>query len=703
MPTLYKTPGVYIEELPVAGPIEAVGTSTAAFVGPALAGPMNKPVKVTSWDQFVATFGKNVETEFGTNRTPYSAFPRRLYMPYAVRGFFDNGGTVCYVVRVGNAVRAGRNLNDRTPTAEGGPGVALRVEALKEGVAGGDITVEVLDQNAATTKLARTSVATTAATVVGSKEISVASLSGIGPGDKVVIGTGTGQETGVIERTLVDKSGASSVNKLLMKNPLAHAHQTGQTVRHAGLLAGDTRLRVEDTRGIERGTVLHIKEGTTPKEEHAEVVHVVQLRADTNDSADKRPGFVTVRAGLANAYPLDSTDVTVKSLEFGLKITGAGGATETYNTLSMSPDHSRFYGRILNGVPLINSRLVEVRAPDDPGSAPPPKNLPAAMATAVALKRANGTDASGTDGAEDNLLALDPSHFDKGINALEKIDDVNILCVPDAATNISNLPPLRSAVQSAMITHCERMFDRVAIIDPSAKLGLTDEPEKGILGQRNSLPGTPRGFAALYYPQIVIQDPQESRRISVPPSGHLAGVYARSDATRGVHKAPANEPIRGALALESELTDAEQGELNIQGVNVLRIFPGTGPVVWGARTLSTDTAWRYISVRRLFLQIEESIQEGTRWAVFEPNNLALWQKIRRNVTAFLNGFWRDGALFGATPEQAFYVKVDEELNPPEVRALGQVIIEIGLVPAFPAEFIVFRIQQMPGGIDVSEL
>jgi phage tail sheath protein FI len=135
---------------------------------------------------------------------------------------------------------------------------------------------------------------------------------------------------------------------------------------------------------------------------------------------------------------------------------------------------------------------------------------------------------------------------------------------------------------------------------------------------------------------------------------------------------------------------------------VLRVFPGRGVTVWGARTLSTETAWRYVSTRRFFLMVEESIQEGTHWAVFEPNNQALWAKIKRNVTAFLTGQWRDGALFGTMPEDAFRVKVDEELNPPEVRALGQVIIEVGLVPVFPAEFVIFRIAQLPGGAEVTE-
>jgi phage tail sheath protein FI len=169
-----------------------------------------------------------------------------------------------------------------------------------------------------------------------------------------------------------------------------------------------------------------------------------------------------------------------------------------------------------------------------------------------------------------------------------------------------------------------------------------------------------------------------------------------------VFKAPANETIRGVLALERTLTEDEQGLLNENEINVLRAFPGRGPVVWGARTLSKSTQWKFINVRRLLLFIEESIQEGTRFAVFEPNNLALWQTVKRQVTEFLTRVWRDGGLFGATPDQAFRVRVDEELNPPSTRALGQLVIEVIVVPTTPAEFIVFRVIQDSTGASLQE-
>jgi uncharacterized protein len=195
-------------------------------------------------------------------------------------------------------------------------------------------------------------------------------------------------------------------------------------------------------------------------------------------------------------------------------------------------------------------------------------------------------------------------------------------------------------------------------------------------------------------------------RILVPPSGHIAGVYARSDAERGVHHAPANTPIQGAIGLEDNLMGAQMNPFNQAGVNVLCLFPGSAQVVvWGARTTAdpSDTDWRYVNVRRLMLYIEESIAEGVQWAVFEPNNSALWQKLKRSIQEFLTRVWNDGALAGETAEQAFYVRIDEGLNPPSLWALGKLIIEIGLAPIRPAEFIIVRLDLSDGGAAVTEV
>jgi phage tail sheath protein FI len=194
-----------------------------------------------------------------------------------------------------------------------------------------------------------------------------------------------------------------------------------------------------------------------------------------------------------------------------------------------------------------------------------------------------------------------------------------------------------------------------------------------------------------------VMDPLSKSPMLIPPSGHVAGIWARTDATRGVHKAPANEVVLGANGLGFQVTGPEQGAMNQSGINCIRSFPGRGIRVWGARTLSSDPEWRYLNVRRLFNFVSESIMEGTQWAVFEPNDQRLWTQLRISAANFLTRVWRDGALFGSTPAEAFYVKCDAETNPPDVVEAGQVVVEVGIAPVKPAEFVIFRISQFTGG------
>ena len=281
-----------------------------------------------------------------------------------------------------------------------------------------------------------------------------------------------------------------------------------------------------------------------------------------------------------------------------------------------------------------------------------------------------------------------------GFAGLEAVDDITMLSVPDLMAvyeqGIIDMEGLQ-AVQLAMLAHCELMGDRVAILD--APPGLNAQQVKE---WRVDKAGYDSKYAALYWPWIKVFDPLSGRARFVPPSGHMAGIWARNDDTRGVHKAPANEVVRGAISLELNLTKAEHDQLNPNGINCIRSFPGRGIRVWGARTISSDPSWRYLNVRRLFNYVEESIFEGTQWVVFEPNDQRLWGRVKRTINAFLLRVWRDGALFGATPDQAFFVVCDETNNPPEVRDAGQLIVDIGIAPVKPAEFVVFRIAQFSG-------
>ena len=286
-----------------------------------------------------------------------------------------------------------------------------------------------------------------------------------------------------------------------------------------------------------------------------------------------------------------------------------------------------------------------------------------------------------------------------GVGGLETLEDVTMVAVPDLMAAYEqghiDLDGVQ-VVQQAVIDHCTLMQDRMAILDAPP-----EHSAQQILDWRREKTNYDSRFAALYWPWVEMFDPGTNQTRLVPPSGAVAGIWARTDTTRGVHKAPANEVVMGATKLGFQLTSVEQGELNRLGINCIRAFSGRGIRVWGARTLSSDSSWRYINVRRLFNYVVSSILAGTQWAVFEPNDLELWQRLNRTVSAFLLGMWRGGALFGATPSEAFYVKCDAETNPPDVIESGQVVIEVGIAPVKPAEFVVFHIAQLPSGGSVS--
>jgi phage tail sheath protein FI len=277
----------------------------------------------------------------------------------------------------------------------------------------------------------------------------------------------------------------------------------------------------------------------------------------------------------------------------------------------------------------------------------------------------------------------------------ETIDEIAIVAAPGV---------LDANSQSLLITHCAQLTqDRFAILDSPATVETTGALDLTLFDPANAKSVMPpfTDYGAVYFPWIQVFDPATQfvnpagdGMQFVPPSGHVAGIYARVDSVRGVHKAPANETILGALGLRYNLSKAQQDGLNPRGVNCIRNLNGNIRV-WGARTIGGDANadLKYINVRRTLLFIRESIDEGTQWVVFEPNTSSLWAKIERNISAFLLGVWRDGALFGDTPDQAFYVKCDAELNPPEVRDLGQVITEVGVSIVRPAEFVIFRISQ----------
>lgn len=378
----------------------------------------------------------------------------------------------------------------------------------------------------------------------------------------------------------------------------------------------------------------------------------------------------------------------------GISLQVSDGPEDTFNlTVKRGSDEEKFEGLTMargakNVLEVVNkqSKLVTLEEVATKGLAIP-ERVPAAGTYALAVSTTMALAPVSPDQYEGNVADR------SGLGGLEAIDQVTMVCAPDVMAAYEQGALDKDgvkAVQLAMIAHCERMGDRVAIIDP-----LPDMNAQEAYDWRQNGAGYDSKYATMYYPWIQIANPVPGGPSTtlVPPSGHIAGIWARSDGERGVHKAPANEIIRGVLGLPITLTPSEQGVLNPVGVNCIRTFPGRGIRVWGARTLSSDPSWRYLNVRRLFNYVEKSIYIGTQWAVFEPNDALLWAKIRRDVGSFLQRAWMDGALFGATPEQAFFVKCDEENNPSITRDAGQLFVDIGIAPVKPAEFIVFRIGQ----------
>jgi uncharacterized protein len=406
----YTTPGVYIEELPAIGPIEAAGTSTPAFLGPALSGPINAPVKITNWTQFKNTFGG------------YMIGPPRFYMAYAVKGFFDNGGTVAYIVRVGTGVRAYLDLADRANI----PGIALHVEAKVEGVAGNNITIEVQNAqivppaNNAKVHKDRAAIASGSANLIVLQNLADAKR--FRGGDTVTI-------EGTAERVVIDHIVGPD---LVLETSLAAAHNPGDFVRIADLAVNQKTFRVENNNGLEPGSVIEMTQGG-----HVED-HVIDGVA--GDFITLSGAGVGANFGTAQGDP----DTTVQSFEVTLIVTSPPSAPENFPNLSMDTRHSRFWARV------VNSSYVNVLPPAVPSAAAPPANRPAVI---PATNLANGTN--------DNPALLGLVHYSAGLDSLVPLQDVELVAVPDRTDQ---------AVQQAVIAHCEKMFDRFAILDAGPNL-----------------------------------------------------------------------------------------------------------------------------------------------------------------------------------------------------------------------------------------
>ncbi len=738
----YLSPGVYVEEVDAGPrPIAGVSTSTAGMAGVTVRGPdTGKPRLVTNFLEFQRTFGGFVPTPEPSVRDAWANNPgeggRWWLFPLAVKGFFDNGGQRLYVKRVvgKDAVAAkgtlGRGLtasivadaatgadslqlshligfagddqvaiirgDDRQPihtariaaydvtsrritldaplhaevraargdfvqVGERSDTPSLEFSAVNPGAWGSDVQVRIQPMVGASLPVlpdpregALFVTQLTADATADSTTVEVAEVTGLPPSpapDKmwVQIGRGVFQVT----------AGTPADGKVTLTFAAGVTHpawETGLTVRRvrSASPSGPQRtLRVGGASRLYTGAVVQLDHG------HRLTVHrVVSVDLDV----------VTFDVDVPEDV-LESDRLYLVEAQVNTRFEAV---TETFSNLRLTGDGPSSLAGVLAG----QSQLVRARGlaglSDDPTKFPTP-------AVGSWLTLANGDDSFGSLSVGDFVGEDGGSGQRTGIVALEDIDEISICAVPGMWSG---------TVLSALITHCETLKDRFAILDP--KDGLDVE---GIQTFREPFDTK---YAALYYPWLVTRDPSVNADVEVPPSGHMAGIYARTDVERGVHKAPANVVIRGIRltdGIAQDVTKRHQDLLNPKGINALRFFPGLGHRVWGARTLSSDSSWKYINVRRLFLFLEESIDEGTQWAVFEPNDESLWALVRQTVTNFLTTVWRGGALAGTTAEEAFFVACDRTTMTEDDLANGRLICVIGVAPVFPAEFVIFRIQQ----------
>lgn len=432
-------------------------------------------------------------------------------------------------------------------------------------------------------------------------------------------------------------------------------------------------LELETVFGIEKGTLLKIGS------EYKTVNEVIKTEDTSKVILDNR-----VNASF-------SKDTEVSTIEFDLTVK-FDSMEEVFKNLSMNPSHSRYFENIITKDTSQLIRVKDARKDANPSD----KRLMPTEDKIPAWKLSGGRDGIPGDvdlfGVYKGTENIEPERR-TGLQTLMNIDDISIVAMPGITTQ---------ELQNQLIVHCDNMRNRFAVLDSIGNADLNQVQNQRILHDSK--------FAALYYPWIRVFDPVSKKPINVPPSGHICGIYARSDNERGVHKAPANEVVNGALDLEEIpesgtkriITKGQQDILNPKGINCIRVFPGRGIRVWGARTISSDSLWKYVNVRRLFIYIEESIYKGTQWAVFEPNNEMLWGRVKATIDEFLTRVWRDGALMGLKADEAFFIKCDRSTMTQDDIDNGRLICIIGIAPVKPAEFVVFRIAQWAGGSAAKE-
>ncbi len=455
-------------------------------------------------------------------------------------------------------------------------------------------------------------------------------------------------------------------------------------------------------RGLTRGAVVEVTPpGTTPPAPDADLSASTLMVVDIDDSTvDTNLQAQQIFVDATGAPQSPAAGSTIKEVTLRVQVIGSDDRIDVVDGLATHPAQKRWIARVMeasdpedeNGI-----LWIDTAAPDDPA-------VPANLGRAIGLMEALETTAEGTrlTGGNDGDLPLpsdlrgdmadpdDPLQKATGLEALGEVDDIAIVALPDGGAYDD--VTLAEGAAGEVIGHAEEMRYRIAVVD--AQRGSSMNEIREFRGKFDTT------RAALYHPWIEILDPLERpaqgappRRVMLPSSGFVTGIYARNDITRGVFKAPANEVVRGLTKFEANVNKARNDVLNPEGINALRFFEGRGNRVWGARTMTSDPEWKYVNVRRLFIFLEHSIDKAMQWAVFEPNNDRLWRNIRQMVEDFLYVQWLNGALLGAKPEDAFFVRCDRTTMTQNDLDNGRLICLIGVAPTKPAEFVIFRIGQ----------
>ncbi|PPK67156.1 phage tail sheath subtilisin-like domain-containing protein [Actinokineospora auranticolor] len=744
----YLSPGVYVEEVDAGPrPIAGVSTSTAGMVGVTQRGPTSgKPKLVTNFLEFQTTFGGFLPEPEPAVRDAWANNPteggRWWLFPLAVKGFFDNGGQRLYVKRVVSttAVPAAGTLGQGlvSPIARDAAAGATTLElGHLIGFTGADAISVVRggDNVEIDTATITAYNATTRRIVLDAPLVAEVKAA---RGDYVQVGTRAATPSlrfsanspgswGSAVRVRVQPSVSAALPVLpdpaegaLLITALAEdapADSTSITVNavpgldpddlpaDVWVLINERRFKVTVAQPA-AGRVVLTFTGTAPHAPWRTGLTVRRVRRATAgagptlrisgssrlyenavtqlDTGDRLTTLNVLSVGTDDVVTFDNDTPALvfetarlllveSTVDTRFDDPGGGSVTETFRGLRLGGDGP---GTLVG---TLSSRSRLVLAATQAGLSLDPARFPVPATGSWLTLTEGGTDGAAGLTVGDFVGTDGGSGHRTGIVALEDIDEISLCAVPGVWSG---------TVESALITHCEQLKDRFAILDPRDGLDI-----EGIQAFRE--PFDTR-YAALYYPWLVVNDPATNRFVEAPPSGHIAGIYARTDTERGVHKAPANAVIRGIRltdGLAADITKRHQDLLNPKGINALRFFPGLGQRVWGARTLSSDTQWRYVNVRRLFLFLEESIDEGTQWVVFEPNDPKLWALVRQTVSNFLTTVWRSGALAGATADEAFFVHCDRSTMTDDDIANGRLICVIGVAPVFPAEFVIFRIQQ----------